>query len=179
MFTSSSPQEPFVTFDLIPALVAGLAGVTAMSLAMMIAGRMGMTEMPPMPMVLGSMMTDDPSKVRNYGLMLHYILMGTVVFGLGYAAAFTLLDSASAITGLIIGIVHGVVFGAIGLPMMPKIHPRMADVDGVPMDVSNGTVKLTAPGMFGSQWGQMTPVGIVAVHALYGVIVAIVYTSLS
>lgn len=105
--------------------------------------------------------------------------MGTVVFWLGYAAAFALFDSASAITGLIIGIVHGVVFGAMGLPMMPKIHPRMADGDGVPMDVSDGTVELTSPSMFRRQWGQMTPVRIVAVHALYGVIVAIVYTSLT
>jgi uncharacterized membrane protein YagU involved in acid resistance len=167
-----------MTFELLPALVAGLAGVAVMSLAMMIAGRMGMTDMPPMPMVLGSMMTGDPKTARNYGLMLHYILMGAIVFGLGYAAVFTLLDSAAALTGLVVGLIHGVVFGAMMLPMMPKIHPRMEDVDGVPMDVSSGTVKLTAPGMFGTQWGSMTPVGVVLVHALYGVIVAIVYTAL-
>ncbi len=46
---------------------------------------------------------------------------------------------------------------------------------GGTVDVSAGTVQLAAPGMLGSKWGGMTPVGLVTGHAAYGLVVALVY----
>jgi uncharacterized membrane protein YagU involved in acid resistance len=102
--------------------------------------------------------------------------MGTIVFGIVYGFLFTTLDSSSLVTGVALGAVHGLLVGAIGMPMMPRMHPRMtAAADGPAADTSGGTVVLSEPGFFGSRWGAMTPVGLVMGHVVYGIIVALVY----
>lgn len=112
--------------------------------------------------------------------MLHYIVMGTVVFGLAYAALFTAFDSASAATGVLIGAVHGLVFGGMAMPIMPAIHPRMsaAQDEGPVVTEEQGKLTLAAPGFFGVRWGSMTPVGIIVGHIVYGLVVALIYAAL-
>jgi hypothetical protein len=51
-----------VTFDVIPALVAGFVGTAVMTAMMSAAGRMGLTHMPPMTLVTGSMMSGDSDR---------------------------------------------------------------------------------------------------------------------
>ncbi len=46
------------------------------------------------------------------------------MFGLAYAALFVVLDDAGALTGTLIGLVHGVVAG-IAMAGMGSMHPRM------------------------------------------------------
>lgn len=78
--------------DVVGALVAGFAGTVVMSLLMNGAKAAGMTNMPPMPLVTGSMMSGDRKKATAIGAMVHFVVMGTVVFGLAYAALFTAFD---------------------------------------------------------------------------------------
>lgn len=168
-----------MTFEVVPALVAGLAATLVMSAMMRMAASAGMTRMPPMPLLMGSMMTGEPRQAQRLGAMLHYVVMGTVVFGLLYATLFTWFDSTSVLTGVAIGAVHGLVVGAMAMPMMPAMHPRMsASSEGPPADTSSGIVSLSAPGFFASNWGSMTGVGIVAGHVVYGLIAALLYGAL-
>lgn len=169
--------------EVFPALVAGLAGTVVMSAMMRMAASMGLTKMPAMPLLMGSMMTGNRDTAIRFGVVIHYLMMGTVLFGLGYAALFTALDDASVTTGAVIGVVHGLALGLIGLPMLPSIHRRVSSTPAAAgaeaTTVDSGQVSFSAPGLFGSNWGRMTPVGIVAGHLVYGAVVALVYTWLS
>lgn len=168
-------------FSLVPALVAGLVGTAVMSMMMRMAGSMGMTDMPPMELVTGSMMSAEPGRARQFGIMIHWIVMGTIVFGIIYALVFVGLDGAGWGTGLLMGIVHGLVVGLVFMPMMPAMHPRMSREPlptGGTVDEASGSVQLAAPGVLGAGWGSMTPVGLVMGHAVYGLVVALVYGTL-
>lgn len=169
-----------MTFEIVPALIAGFAATLVMTALMTMAASTGMTKMPPMPMVIGSMMSGDPDRARRIGTILHVGMMGTVVFGLLYAALFTSFGSASLLTGVAIGGAHGLILGAIGMPMMAAVHPRMEQRTGVAaLEISGGSVKLTAPGVFGVNWGGTTPMGIVVGHIVYGIVAALVYGALA
>lgn len=48
-----------VEFDLLAALAGGLVATVVMTAMMETAKRAGMTDMPPMPLVMGSMMSGD------------------------------------------------------------------------------------------------------------------------
>lgn len=166
-------------FSILAALVAGLVGTAVMSTMMKMSGKLGMTDMPPMELVTGSMMSGDPDRANQLGIALHWVMMGTVVFGLGYAALFNALGSASWLTGVGIGAVHGLMVGLVFMPMMPSMHPRMTrqPVFAGTVDPDASTVTLAAPGVMGSRWGGMTPVGLLMGHVVYGLVVALVYQS--
>jgi hypothetical protein len=104
------------------ALVAGFVATVVMTGMISMARAGGMTRMPPFEYITGSMMSEDPRTARLMGLMVHYLIMGTVVFGLIYAWLFTVFGSASWLLGLIIGIVHGAVVGVV-MAMMPGSVP--------------------------------------------------------
>lgn len=170
-----------VELDIVGALIAGFVGTVVMSLLMNGSKAAGMTDMPPMPLVMGSMVSGERKTAMGIGAVLHFIVMGTVVFGLAYAALFTALDDDSWWTGLVIGVVHGLVVGAMAMPMMPRMHPRMDDATGGGPAGGNtvvetaGGVRVAAPGLLGRRWGGMTPVGLVMGHAVFGLVVALVY----
>lgn len=48
-----------VEFDLLAALAGGVVATLVMTAMMQMATRAGMTDMPPMPLVMGSMMSGD------------------------------------------------------------------------------------------------------------------------
>jgi hypothetical protein len=90
------------------ALVAGFVATLVMTTMMMrLANAAGITRMPPMELVTGSMISGDPKSAQRIGFVIHWIMMGTVIFGIGYAAVFLAVGSASGLVGLAIGLVHG------------------------------------------------------------------------
>lgn len=156
-------------FELLPALIAGFVGTAAMTIMMMMGKSMGMTTMD-IALISGGMIAKDEKSARVIGNFVHWIMMGTIVFGIVYALLFQALDSAGAGTGLIIGIVHGLIVGVMAMPMMGAIHPRMQPVaDGFHLD---------SPGFMGVSYGKGTPAGLIVGHALYGLVVALVYLAL-
>ena len=158
-----------VDFELVPALIAGLTGTVAMTAMMMIGKSMGMTSMD-IALITGGMMTDDEAKARKVGMMIHIVMMGTIVFGIAYTLLFRAFDSTSAATGLLIGAIHGIVVGAMAMPMMGVIHPRM--------QAAGQGFHLDSPGFMGVQYGKGTPAGLLMGHAIYGLVVALVYGAL-
>ncbi|MGH9183944.1 MAG: YqhR family membrane protein [Acidimicrobiales bacterium] len=171
-------------FNLIAALVAGFVGTVVMSAMMTMAASAKVTDMPPMALVTGAMMTGDRRRATAIGSVVHYLMMGTVVFGIVYGLLFDAFDSASWLVGVAIGLAHGAIVGLVFMPMMPLMHPRMehdlvgagtpAERATVATD-SRGEVHLSAPGVLGKGWGSMTPAGILIGHAVYGVVLALVY----
>lgn len=166
-------------FSLVGGLVAGIVATTVMSVMMKMSARSGMTDMPPMELVTGSMMTSDKDRAMTIGTVIHWGMMGTIVFGLGYAALFSAFASASVLTGIVLGAAHGIVVGLVFMPMMPAMHPRMSAASGLddPVTVTGAGVQLLAPGVFGNHWGSMTPLGLVMGHVVYGLVAAIVYSA--
>jgi hypothetical protein len=158
-----------VDFVVGPALLAGLAGTVAMTAAMVMGRAMGMTSMD-IALISGGMMTGDERRARMLGMVIHFVVMGTVVFGLVYAAVFHWMDSAGWLVGLVVGLIHGVVVGAMAMPMMGAVHPRMRG-DGAGF-------RLDAPGFMGMGYGKGTPMGLLLGHVIYGVVVALVYAAL-
>jgi uncharacterized membrane protein YagU involved in acid resistance len=168
-------------FQFVPALVAGFVATVVMTLLMKMARQTGMTQMPSFPLMTGSMLSGQRPTAQKWGVLIHYIVMGTVVFGLIYAALFSAFGTASWLAGLVIGVVHGVVVGGIAMPMMGAIHPRLEPVrvaGGETVREEGGEVHLVEPGFFGNNWGGMTPIGVVMGHAVYGLVLAIVYSLL-
>ncbi|MEX2618846.1 MAG: hypothetical protein WD250_01385 [Egibacteraceae bacterium] len=167
-------------FSVVAGLVAGLIGTAVMTMMMKMAGAAGMTQMPPMELISGSMLTGDETKAKQLGVVVHWIMMGTVVFGLGYALIFSIAGQAGWLLGLGVGVAHGIVVGMV-MAMMPVMHPRMSGpaAAGGPVTVDAAGVHLSAPGPFGVAWGGMTPVGMIMGHAVYGVVVALVYQALT
>lgn len=169
-----------ITFNIGAALLAGFIGSIAMTILMQMSGAMGMTRMPAMPLIQGSMVTGDPSRAKKIGLVTHILMMGTVVFGLIYAALFVVFDDAGALTGILIGLAHGIVAG-IAMAGMGSMHPRMEapSLSGQQPAVTErgGEVRLLEPGLFAKNYGPMTPMGLVIGHVVYGLVVALVYSA--
>ncbi len=107
------------------------------------------------------------------------------MFGIAYGLLFDAFDNDAWWVGALIGAAHGVLVGAVFLPMMPFLYRRTSrEVVGsgarggsetVVID-ANGDVELAAPGVMGSRWGGMTPAGIVMGHVVCGIVVAVLYT---
>lgn len=112
-------------FNVAATLVAGFVATIVMTAMMTMASKAGMTQMPPMPLVMGSMMSGDRRKAMTIGAMLHYIVMGTILFGIAYALLFHAFGSSAWPVGVVIGVVHGLAVGLVFMPMMPAMHPRM------------------------------------------------------
>lgn len=169
-------------FDLVAALVAGFLATAAMSGAMRLASARGITRMPSFELVTGSAVSSDEHTARQAGLLLHYGLFGTLVFGIGYGAAFAVLDSATWLDGLILGLIHGFVVGMFFMPALPAVHPRvepaLAGAGGTVYRSRRG-VLLKPPGVLGKEWGNMTPAGVVAGHVVYGIVAALAYRILA
>lgn len=167
-----------VTFDVLGALLAGLVGTIAMTVMMQASTAMGMTRMPAMPLIQGTMFTGDQTRAKQIGTLTHVIMMGTIVFGLGYAALFVAFDDAGVLTGGLIGLGHGIVAG-LAMAMMGAMHPRMdpppSAGDGEVVTTTAGEVRLVEPGIFARNYGPMTPVGLLIGHVIYGLVVALVY----
>ncbi len=163
-------------FVLWAGFVAGFAATVVMSVMIMMAKAAGMTEMPPFPIMTGSMVSGDKRTATIVGTFIHYMMMGTIIFGLLYALLFAGFDSADWWLGVTIGVVHGLVIGVMAMPMMPAMHPRMtraAVIAEPPREI-----QLNAPGLMGKNWGAMTPLGVLMGHAVYGVVHALVYSAL-
>lgn len=167
-------------FGIWQALLAGFAGVLAMMVGMRGAKAMGMTNMPPMPLIIGGMVTDEPDRAKKIGLLTHVVVMGAVVFGLGYAALFAAFGTAGWLSGVAIGAVHGLVVGVV-FTMMGAMHPRMqpaaAFSGGTTWRHDGQHLEIEEPGFFGVNYGGGTAVGVVVLHALYGLVLGAVYNA--
>ncbi|MFC2055683.1 hypothetical protein ACFLV7_15510, partial [Chloroflexota bacterium] len=103
--------------------------------------------------MLGSMFTNNKTVSTIIGVMAH-LMMG-VVFAFIYALLWSFgIGSPTWLWGLIFGAVHGLVVYLI-MPMVNRMHPRPVEMEG----------------------GTKLMMGMLMVHMLFGLVVALVYTS--
>jgi len=114
------------------------------------------------PYLLGTMFTSNRERAKVYGFLVH--LVNGFVFALIYVAAFRAWGGATIVRGIAIGSVHALFVLAVGLPMLPGLHPRMASETSGPSALR----QLEPPGFFGVHYGWPTPVSVVVGHIVYG-----------
>ena len=117
-----------------------------------------------LPLMLGTLFTEDPDRARVVGFMVH--LANGQVFGLVYAGAFALIGTATWWLGALFGLVHGLAALTIIIPLLPGIHPRMASERSGP----DLRAVLEPPGPLGLNYGRETVVFTIAAHVAYGAV---------
>jgi hypothetical protein len=136
---------------------------TAVLTAIMVAAQMaGLTRLD-LPLVLGTIVTEDPDRARALGILMHLgVGQG---FALGYAAGFSLWGQATWWLGGALGLIHVGVVLALLVPVLAGIHPRMASERAGP----SSTAMLEPPGLLGLNYGLQTPLVTIVAHLAYGV----------
>lgn len=141
----------------------GLGATIALTAIMLLAQLAGLSRMD-IPMMLGTMFSEDPDRARVYGFFVH--LVNGQIFALFYAAAFSLLGLATWWLGGIFGAFHGLAALIVMVPLLPGVHRRMASERGGPrLDAI-----LEPPGFFALNYGRETPVVTLIAHVTYGVL---------
>ena len=148
----------------------GLMATAALTAVMIAAQLAGLTRLD-LPLVLGTVATEDPDKARVAGFFIH-LAVGQA-FALGYAASFALLDRATWWIGALLGLLHAAVALALIVPLLAGAHPRMASHRAGPAS----TAALEPPGLFALNYGVQTPLVAVAAHVVYGVLLGLLLTA--
>ena len=143
--------------------VFGLLATTALTAVLLVAQLAGFTRLD-LPLVLGTLVTEDPDQARVVGFLLH-LAVGQG-FALGYAITFALLGHATWWLGAVLGALHATVALTVLLPLLPGVHPRMASLRAG----LGGTAVLEPPGLLALAYGVSTPVVTVAAHLAYGTV---------
>ena len=141
----------------------GLMATSALTGVMITAQLAGLTRLD-LPLILGTIVTEDPDRARAAGFFIH-LAVGQG-FALGYAATFALLGGATWWGGALLGVLHAFVAFAVLVPLLPGTHPRMASHRAGPAT----TAVLEPPGLFALSYGLQTPVAGVVAHVAYGAI---------
>jgi len=147
----------------------GLVATAVLTAAMIVAQLLGWTRLD-LPLVLGTMVTDDPDRARVFGFFMH-LAVGEG-FALGYAAAFALLDTATWWLGAALSLVHVAVALTILLPLLPGAHPRMASERAGPSSIA----VLEPPGLLGLNYGAETPAVAIVAHLAFGIALGVLLT---
>jgi hypothetical protein len=150
--------------------VFGLVATAGLTAVMIVAQLGGRTRLD-LPLMLGTIATEDPDRARVAGFAIH-LGIGEL-FALFYAAGFAALDNSTWWLGALFGIAHASVALAVLVPLLPGIHPRMASSRAGP----NSTAVLEPPGLFALNYGTATPLVAVAAHVVYGAVLGVFLVS--
>ena len=166
MATGLYARRGAVTMDWAGWALFGLMA-TAILTAVLIAAQLGGLTRLDLPLVLGTMVTEDPDRARVAGFLIH-LAIGQG-FALGYAGSFAQLGRATWWLGVIFALVHVAVSLCVLVPLLAGVHPRMASARAGPAS----TATLEPPGLLGLNYGTQTPVVAVVAHLAYGVALGI------
>ena len=128
----------------------------------------GMTRMN-IPYLLGTIFTPDRDRAKFIGFFLHFA--NGWIFSLVYVAAFQVFGLATWWFGALIGIVQAVFVLTMLLPILPALHPRMANEQYGPTVVR----QLEPPGFLGLHYCIRTPISVLLAHAVFGAILGAFY----
>jgi len=139
----------------------GLLATGALTAVMMTAQLAGLTRLD-LPLILGTLVTEDPDRARVAGFFIH-LAVGQG-FALGYAAVFAAFHRVTWWLGAGLGVLHVAVALLALLPLLPGVHPRMASLRAGP----SSTAVLEPPGLLALNYGIGTPAVAIIAHVLYG-----------
>jgi uncharacterized membrane protein YagU involved in acid resistance len=129
---------------------------------------LGMTRMN-IPYLLGTMVTPNRDRAKFVGVLIHFV--NGWIFSLIYVAAFHAWGAAAWWLGAITGLVHASFVLAVGMPVLPAMHPRMANEQYGPTVVR----QLEPPGFLALHYGVRTPISVLIAHAVFGAILGAFY----
>ncbi len=142
--------------------VFGFIATASLTAAMIGAQMAGLTRLD-LPLMLGTVATEDPDRARVAGFFLHLgIGQG---FALGYAAVFALLGRATWWLGGLLGLLHVAVALTVLVPWVAGVDPHMASARAG----RSSTAALEPPGPLGLNYGRRTPAVAIVAHVLYGI----------
>lgn len=110
---------------------------------------------------------------RTYANVLGFVLyaLGGWLFAILYIMIFLSTGAGTWWTGLLIGFAHGLVLLVVLLPLVPYVHPRMAnEYDGPAL-----TQRLEPPGFMGRHYGYRTPATTLLAQSAYGFILGLCF----
>lgn len=140
----------------------GLLATAILTVAMIAAQLAGRTRLD-LPLLLGTMLTEDPDRARVVGFFVHLAIGEGFAFG--YAAGFALLGTATWWLGALFGLVHVAVALTILVPLLPGVHPRLASERAGPA----AGVVLEPPGLLALNYGSQTPTVAIVSHLAFGI----------
>ena len=147
-------------------IVFGFVATAALTGVMIGAQMAGITRFD-LPLMLGTVVTEDPDRARVYGFFIHLgIGQG---FALGYAAVFALLDRATWWLGGLLGVIHVAFALTVLVPVFAAVNPNMASSRAG----RSSTAALEPPGPFGLNYGSQTPAVAIVAHVIYGIALGI------
>ncbi len=124
---------------------------------------LGMTRMN-LPYLLGTMLTPNRDRAKLVGVLVHFV--NGWLFSLLYVASFQAWGLATWWLGSLTGLVHAAFVLTVVMPMLPALHPRMANEQYGPTVVR----QLEPPGFLALHYGVRTPVSVLVAHAVFGAI---------
>ena len=146
--------------------VFGLVATTGLTAAMIFAQLAGRTRLD-LPLMLGTITTEDPDRARVAGFVIP-LGVGQLV-ALFYAAVFAAFDRSDWWLGAVFGLAHASIALTVLVPLLPGVHPRMAGDRAGP----NSKSVLEPPGLFGTNYGPATPLVALGAHIVYGTVLGL------
>jgi hypothetical protein len=144
-------------------LLWGFVGTVVLTTILSGSQGLGMTRMN-IPYLLGTMFTPSRDRAKLIGVCIH--LLNGWLFSLLYIAAFHLLGMATWWLGAFIGLVHASFVLTVAMPILPSLHPRMANEQYGPTVVR----QLEPPGFLALHYGIQTPISVLLAHVVFGAI---------
>jgi hypothetical protein len=121
------------------------------------------------PYMPGTMFTPNRDRAKVIGFGLH--LINGWLFSPIYVAAFSAWGGPAWWKGTSIGFVHAAFVLAVGMRIIPGLHPRMASEQQGPTVVR----QLEPPEFLALHYGVRTPVSVLIAHLLFGMILGALY----
>jgi len=147
-------------------LLWGFVGTVVLTALMAGSQGLGLSRMN-LPYLLGTMFTPSRDRAKLVGILVHFV--NGWLFSLVYVAAFHAWGMATWWLGAVTGLVHASFVLAVGMSILPAIHPRMASERAGP----NTTAVLEPPGLFALNYGTATPLVAVGAHVVYGAVLGL------
>ena len=117
-----------------------------------------------LPFLIGTAFTGDRRRALWLGFIAHFTVGW--ILALAYAMVMEDLGRTGWWLGAVVGLVHGATFLGLIAPLLPLVHPRMADELHGPTP----TAWLQPPGWFAMHYGRWTPLVSLVGHGLYGAV---------
>ncbi|PYJ26346.1 MAG: hypothetical protein DMF24_13040 [Verrucomicrobia bacterium] len=122
-----------------------------------------------LPYMLGTVFTPNRDHAKLIGIFFHFL--NGWIFSLIYVAAFESLGRSTWWLGGLFGAVQAIFVLAVALPVLPALHPRVANEQYGP------TIErqLEPPGFLGLHYGIQTPISVLLAHIIFGMILGAFY----
>ncbi len=123
-----------------------------------------------LPYLLGTIFTPNRDRAKLIGVLVHFV--NGWIFSLVYITAFHAWEMATWWLGALIGFVHASFVLSVLMPVLPSMHPRMANEQYGPTVVR----QLEPPGFLALHYGIQTPISVMVAHLVYGAILGAFYS---